>query len=74
MRETPTYNDKNSRSSNHMWHVWDMFDLSPTYWPCPLVAVPAKNRADLGTVFKIRTPDSRSGLKGLTISRRMGKL
>lgn len=74
MRKTPKYNDKNSRSSNHMWWGWDVFDLTPDYWPCPLTVAPTKPGAESNTIFIIQAPDSRSGMKGITIRQRMGKL
>ena len=73
MRETPKYNDKNSRSSNHSWWIGGFFDSSPDYWPCPLVVVPTKQGAESNIIFTIQAPDSRSGMKGITIRRRMGR-
>lgn len=74
MRKIPKYNDKNSRSSNHIWWMNDMSDLAPAYWPCSLVIVPTKQKINLNISFVMQISDSRSGMKGITIRQRMGKL
>jgi hypothetical protein len=74
MRREPRYNDKDSRSSGHLWGLGDFFNPGADYWPCPLSIIPTKATAKTTALLRLRAADSRSGARGRTILKRMGKI
>jgi hypothetical protein len=75
MRREPIYNDKDSRSSNHFFSGWgSLWGPGADYWPCPLSILPTKPGAKTTALLRLRAADSRSGARGRTILKRMGKI
>jgi len=75
MRHVPVYNDKQSWYQSYNSCGWLDFPWKDApWWPCPLKTIPIGS-VDLNTcICFLKSPDSRSGMKGITIRKRMGKL
>lgn len=72
MRKTPSYNDKRSRTTyDSLFYFIKNWNI--LWWPHPMEINPVKTTNINNVNIILKMSDSRSGMKGITIRKRMGK-